>query len=588
MNILGIYWGFCSGCSLFQKDTIVKAVSEERFSRQKNDDGFPIESLRYCLDGLETPPDAIAFASIENNYWYHLKRKSKWSIDDYIEEQHKLWYPKLIEGKNVDPKSYLTNKIDMEQFPTDYWSKSLDSPNPGADFDILRTNLAAKICNVPTEKIKIYEHHACHAYYAYYASCFRNEPVLVITIDGWGDGSNATINIFDENGQCKRVFQTAEANIGRIYRYITLLLGMKPNEHEYKVMGLAPYSKEIISKKAYEVFKSTLYVDGIDFKWNVKPSDSYFWFRDKLEGCRFDGIAAGLQRWVEELLTEWVRNAVKKFNLKKVILSGGVAMNIKANREIAELPELNDLFVPGAPSDESLMIGAAYASASENKNLNRKNIAPLKDLYLGQENTKEEEEMALKDIDINKFEIKADFKAYDIAKLLYEGKIVARCAGRMEFGARALCNRSIMADPLNLSVVPKINAAIKNRDFWMPFAPVIMDKYADDYLVNPKNTKSPFMTIGFKTTSQGWLSLPAGCHQADKSCRPQILTKGINAKVYEILEEFEKISTRGALLNTSFNLHGFPIVKTPAEAIYVFINSGLDALVLNNFLILKE
>lgn len=132
-----------------------------------------------------------------------------------------------------------------------------------------------------------------------------------------GDGLNATIGEFDEAGTYTRHYQTAECNIGRIYRYMTLLLHMKPNEHEFKVMGLAPYGKAKHAQKALEVFKSTLYVDGIEFKWRERPTRSYFWFRERLEGVRFDSIAFALQTWVEDLLTEWAQNAVASFGIGK-------------------------------------------------------------------------------------------------------------------------------------------------------------------------------------------------------------------------------------------------------------------------------
>ncbi len=590
MAVLGLYWGFGSGAALFDNNGIIKAVSEERFSRVKNEDAFPMESISYCMKEISVDDvEAVALASNESSYWYHLKRKSKWTIDDYITEQNEFWKPVLLHGKVVDQKDFLKKCIDINQYPADYWQASIHDSKANETFTKKdRIRIVAESVGIPENKIKIIEHHRCHAYYGYHASPFKSESVLVMTIDGWGDGCNATINIFDKNGLCKRVFTTKDANIGRIYRYVTLILGMKPNEHEYKVMGLAPYASESMAQKAYDVFKSTLYVDGIDFKWKVKPTDSYFWFKEKLEGCRFDGIAAGMQKWVEELLCEWVKNAVELFEIPNVVLSGGVAMNIKANCEIAKLQEVASFFVPGAPSDESLSLGAALAHADDLRADDSRFICnELSTLYLGPYNTYESEKNAINDINNSNWQIIEDFSAEKIAQLLFEGNIIGRCAGRMEFGARSLCNRSILADPANISVVPKINKAIKNRDFWMPFAPVIIDSMADEYLVNPKGLTSEYMTIGFETTDKGWHDFPAGCHQADQSARPQILSKDKNPDVYEILEAFLKISKRGALLNTSFNLHGFPIVNTPEEAIHVFEKSDLDVLVLNNFLIKK-
>jgi len=158
----------------------------------------------------------------------------------------------------------------------------------------------------------------------------------------------------------------------------------------------------------------------------------------------------------------------------------------------------------------------------------------------------------------------------------------------MEFGQRALGNRSILADPILLETKERINTAIKNRDFWMPFAPVVLDSYADRYLVNPKGIKSPHMTIGFPTTDEGYQAMRAACHPADHSARPQILYEEANPELYLILRAFEDLTGRGALLNTSFNLHGYPIVNTPADALYVFLNSDLDGLIFGHYLILRN
>jgi len=173
-----------------------------------------------------------------------------------------------------------------------------------------------------------------------------------------------------------------------------------------------------------------------------------------------------------------------------------------------------------------------------------------------------------------------------IAELLIKGEIVARCKDRMEFGARALGNRSILADASDLKCTRTINMMIKNRDFWMPFAPVIMKEREHDYIVNPKNIASPYMILSFDTTDKRE-DLIAAIHQADFTARPQVIEKDFNPDYYKILKEFEKNTGKGALLNTSFNLHGYPIVLGPEEAMWVFENSGLKYLALGNYLITK-
>ena len=589
MKILSIYWGICSSASIFVDGIVVAATHEERYSRIKNDDSFPQNAIDYCLKeagikGYEL--DGVAIASMEQDFHLQLTRPSKWSVEDYIQEQQKYWKPMLYEHKKLQYIDVMKNLIDYEQYPSSYWKEAQNSPE---NFSKDREDIVAKYLNIDVKKVKRIEHHKAHVYYSYYASSFRDEKVLAFSVDGHGDGLNATIGIFDETGKYTRVFETNSCNIARIYRYMTLFLGMKPNEHEFKVMGLAPYGKAKYAKKAYDIFASTLYVDGLEFKWNEKPTDSYYYFKEKLEGVRFDNVAWGLQKWVEDLLTKWIQNAIKKFGINKIIISGGVAMNIKAMGEIAKLPEVQDMFVGGSASDESLAISAGICMAEDmNSTKWEHRIYPIKNLYLGAESSYEEEKEALSSLDKSKYYIIENVSSKEIAKYLANGKVIARCVGRMEFGQRALGNRSILADPKNLEVRETINSMIKNRDFWMPFAPIIMDKYIEKYLVNPKKIISKYMTIGFDTTKEGYEAMQSACHLADKSARPEMLVRELNPQMYEIMEEFEKLTSRGALLNTSFNLHGFPIVNTPKEAVYVLENSGLDGLILNHFMVMKN
>ncbi len=323
MKILSIYWGISSSASIYIDGKVVAATHEERFTRIKNDDSFPQNAIKYCLKeaGIDSKDlDGAAVASLEQDYHHQLTRASKWSIEDYLKEQKDYWKPKIYEGLDLNFIDIFSNLNDYEQFPTEYWKNKNKNSN---SFPKDREIILAKYLGISEEKVRRIEHHKSHAYYSYYASPFRNEKILAFTIDGHGDGLNATIGIFDEKGRYTRVFQTNQSFIARVYRYMTLLLGMKPNEHEFKVMGLAPYGKAKYAKKAYDIFANTLYVEGIEFKWREKPKDSYYYFKDKLEGIRFDNIAWGLQSWVEELLTNWVKNAINQFGISKIVLAGG-------------------------------------------------------------------------------------------------------------------------------------------------------------------------------------------------------------------------------------------------------------------------
>lgn len=599
MNILSIYINMPSTVALFSDGKIIAATHEERFSRKKNDNRYPKQAIQSCLDeaGMTLEMiDHIAIASNISSYSQIVLKQYEWSIADYLTEQYEIWKPYLIDNCGVinsnSEAEIFEDKIDLTVYPSNSLKQYLTLDNREKMFSSDRTKIISKI--IGNDKVKAIEHHRAHAAYSYYASSFRNEKILSFTIDGWGDGKNATIGIFDEQGKYQEHYSTDQCAIGRIYRYMTLLLGMKPNEHEFKVMGLAPYGKEKYAQKALDLFRSTLYVDDIEFKWKIKPTDSYFWFKERLEGVRFDNIAYALQTWVEELILEWIDNAINKYGIHKIVISGGVAMNIKAMGKIAELDCVSDIFIGGSASDESLAIGSAICLAEDIANTNgeqwnSQNISSLPNLYLGPDIKSSDE--------IEVIELAKDNSSYSItnspsdsavAQLLAEGKVIARCVGRMEFGQRSLGNRSILADPSNLRVKDKINSMIKSRDFWMPFAPIVLDRYVDRYLINPKNIESPHMTIGFNTTQEGFDAMIAACHPADKTARPQILKEEANQKLYSLVNEFEKITGRGAILNTSFNLHGYPIVNTPQEAFNVFNHSGLDCLLFDNYLISKD
>ena len=175
-----------------------------------------------------------------------------------------------------------------------------------------------------------------------------------------------------------------------------------------------------------------------------------------------------------------------------------------------------------------------------------------------------------------------------VSDLLMKGFIIGRCDGRMEFGARALGNRSILASPEKRSSVRAINEKIKNRDFWMPFAPSLIEEYAHRYIENPKKIRSPFMSIGFRSTNEAKMRLGAVTHPADKTLRPNLVSRAMNAKYYDLIHAFYKKSGLGALLNTSFNLHGKPIVNTAADAYQVFLKTDLDAVILGDKLVSRK
>lgn len=598
MKVLGLSLGELSTAAILIDGEIVACASEERFSRVKNDESYPRQAIEYCLEyaGVDgTDLDHVAIASYQADLWHRLTHYySRFSIRDFVREQHEYWYPTLYEKRRIAWQSLFRDKWDLEQYPGT-WSVLADQMGDSyylSDTEMQQVNefihdVIHRHLGVPKAKISQLEHHTVHAAYAYWASPFRQDRTLILTADGYGDGLSATVSVADKDVICRlKAISHRDFQIGRMYRYATLLLGMKPNEHEYKVMGLSAYAKPPIYEQPYRVYRNTMYVDDLDFKYRERPTDMYFYFRDRLEGCRFDGIAGGVQKYSEEVLTEWTANALRQTGTDRLVLSGGVAMNIKSIKYLAELKEVRDLFVAPSAGDESLAIGACYHVCRSQYGVVPR---PLKDVYLGLDISMSEVKEVIENVRRHgsSHEITERVSPDVVARRLADGRVIARCAGRMEFGARALGNRSILADPRSPENVRIINEKVKNRDFWMPFAPAVLAHRASRYLVNPKGIRAPFMTIAFDTTERGSRELVAATHTADKTARPQMVEREVNPEFADIIQSFEAITGVGGVLNTSFNLHGEPIVCGATDALRVFELTDIDDLLLGSTLISK-
>jgi len=566
LKILGIHDGHNSSVTLLIDGEIIYAIQEERLVYQKNYFGFPYKSIEAALKFSKLKIKDIDYIAFASNH----TAKPEFVIKTYKKQI-------TLDGK----LRHIFYKTPLYILYKNYRKKRRLAYLKNYDF--------------PQEKVAFIEHHLCHASAVYYGLVkLKNEKILILTADGSGDGLCATVNI-GENGDIKRIASTEKGHsLGNIYSRVTYMLGFVPWEHEYKLMGMAPYVYPEGQTLGYNVFKN--YIDvcedkKLKFKRKIDEPTTLIYnrLRKDTELKRFDTICAGLQRYTEDVLCRWVRNCIQETGIRNVALSGGIFMNVKVNKKIMELEEIEKLLIMPSCGDVSNSIGAAYRLFYEKCN---KKVYPniLKNLYLGDGIDDNNSENILKDFIKNGIKIKYEYCRNiekRIAQLLAKKNIVARCAGRMEFGARALGNRSILADPSDLKVVREINLMVKKRDFWMPFAPVILEERANDYLINPKNIDAPFMILSFNTTKKAGNDCIAAVHQADLTARPQIIRKNDNKEYYSILKEFEKITGRGVLLNTSFNLHGFPIVCGAEEAINVFLNSGLKYLALGNYLITK-
>ena len=454
-----------------------------------------------------------------------------------------------------------------------------------------KINKTAKILKINRNKIKVYLHEECHKNYAYYFFPDRIDGISV-TSESVGDYSSGSVSTIKKNN-FKLKSHTKENHLGHIYMYITLLLGMRPCMHEYKVMGLAPYASEYEINKCFHIFDRILKIKKLNIIYNKKPKDLYFSFKENLKNYRFDGIAGAVQKFLEIKLEKWFLSCKKILKLKNFYFSGGVAQNIKAAMFLLENKQIGKVFVPPAAGDSTISIGACFHAAADycdKNNINKnKYIKSIDNMYLGYQIVDDEIKNYFKKYKIlKKYRVKNKVTPKEIAKELAKGKVIARCCGKMEFGLRSLGNRSILCDPRFFRNIDLINRKIKKRDFWMPFTPTILDIDEKKFLINPKKIKSKFMSMAFKTTKFAHKNLQAAIHPADFTARPQILSKKENSEYYEIIEEFKKITGVGALLNTSLNLHGLPIVMDVKDAFHVFEKSELDILLLENYIIKKN
>ena len=591
MYILSICESHNCTAAIFADGELIACASEERFCRVKNELGLPISAMGFCLDfaGIKAGQlDKVIVATEEEDpVQYCMKRGTSdvFSLEDWIKEEYEYYYPRIYEKKDVSFADVFRDKLgkNYRTVPQKY----RDDMTP-EEFNRERVRAISGVLGIGKDKIVFMDHHKAHAAYAHCAITSDGKDKIVATADSFGDGLNATVSIV-KNGKIRRVFQTDRCDLGRMYKFMTLLLGMKPIEHEYKVMGLAPYAKHYVYEKPYDIFDRTLQVEGLDFRYREKPTDLYFYFQRKLAGCRFDGIAAGLQLFLEDRLKKWFGNMIDMYGVSTIAFSGGLSMNVKANKAISELEGVKEFIVPPSGGDESLAIGAGYAYLLDNHP--EIAIRPMNTSYLGPEYTNMDAmEVFEKNGYAEKFDLKRNVPPQEVARLLADGKVVARMSGRMEFGARALGNRSIIADPSNRDVVKKINEMVKNRDFWMPFAPSVLRERAGDYIVYPEGKKltDEFMTMAFDSTALARREIIAGLHPYDYTLRPHVVSRDKNPGYHELIRCFEELTGIGAVLNTSFNLHGYPIVCLPGDAFEVLENSGLDHLYINDLLFTKK
>jgi carbamoyltransferase len=561
-RVLGIHDNHNASVSLLEDGIITFSLQEERVNGIKNFNGFPSLAMKRALEFGKITLDDIdlfAFGTVHNPAW-----KDKTAL--LRQYASPVWKKYLGDFFKASPlfRIYTADKARQRR-------KFLDSQG------------------IPERKTRFFDHNMTHAATSLCCSGFYGEPTLILSLDGGGDGRCAGVYT-SRDGDLSQLASTPEGNsVGNIYAVSTFYMGMMPLEHEYKLMGMAPYSQPKYYAGMTASLDRLLAVDGLSFRRSIlaTTSNSISSLDRIYRRQRFDAVCGALQDFTERSVIRWVKNAIAATGLHRLCLSGGVFMNVKLNKLIAGLPEVEELFAMPSCGDESNAMGAAFLAYKDHcvKQGSRPVITPLSDLYLGEsfgeDVIRDEVRRAgftyVKDPNINKY----------VAEMLSQDRIVARCTGRSEWGARALGNRSILANPRSFETVQRINDAIKMRDFWMPFAGSVMEEAMDRYLVNPKKIPSPYMMLAFDTTAERE-NIRAATHPKDRTIRPQILSRAQNPGYYTVIEQFSRLTGTGCVLNTSFNLHGSPMVYHPREALDTLKKSDLDILVMDNYIITKN
>jgi carbamoyltransferase len=558
---LGINDGHTAGAALVKDGQVAAAIQEERLVNIKNYSGVPHKSIAEVLEISKVHPQEVdVIAIVSMNRVYAPLAELPWKV-------------RLFE--QISP---LVHSHAWSHFYVRLLHKR-------RRMDELRQALTAN--DLLGKELMFVEHHRAHAATAFY-SRWWDEPTLVLTADGAGDGLSSTVSVgrgFDMERLASSTYYDSVGN--SFYSEITSYLGMKRWEHEYKVMGLAPYGKP---EYCLDLVQSLIRVHPsrpLEFQNTSRKCGTQVQkvLRKRLVGQRFDNVAAACQKHFEDLMVQWTRNAIAATGLHKIACAGGLFLNVKANKLVRELDEVEDILFYPACDDGGTPVGAAMEAYYRfcERDGRKPEHHPLGPVYYGTEFGDDEVVTAVKTRGLwERTEKIGEIDAH-VGELVAKGKIIARFRGRTEWGPRALGNRSILADPRDIRMVKRINAAIKQRDFWMPFAPSILEERMGDYLVEPRPAR--YMIEAFETTSQS-AELAAALHPQDGSARPQTVNSW-NAGYRVTLQTFQEATGVGGVLNTSFNIHGYPIVGSPELALWTFENSQLDALALGDYLISK-
>jgi carbamoyltransferase len=562
MLILGLSDSHDASVTLIENGTVLAAVSEERFTRRKRQQGFPYNCLAYIKGFI--PGGKVEKVYVSGKYGRALFR-----VLDAV-------YSRGNPCKDIFSFSSCLA----------YWIE-----NAIANFPVLKqleSNLSLalikhylKRTGIGFHSVELLDHHFAHTVSALAGLPSRN--YLVVSMDAYGDGtSGLIINVEDEKiSRVKRI--SYKDSVAQVYAYISAYLGFKEGE-EGKVMALADYGK---NGNARTMFKGIFHLDSGGLTVNQKYKGRRF--LRQLRNYSKEDIAFALQKITEEVVVKCIKMCSNKDKKGDLCLSGGLFANIKVNQRLHETGLFNRIFVfpnmgdGGTSFVSALPVTVPQDSAGCIAALSKFNFRGLPHVYLGPEF----DNAHIKDIlTKNRLEYSQESDIEKkVARLLAGGKVVARFNGRLEYGPRALGNRSILYQATDKTVNEWLNKRLK-RDEFMPFAPVTLYELKDSCYVNTTGAEhaAKFMTITFECTEWMRKACPAVVH-IDGTARPQLIKEDDNPGYYKILKEYYDITGIPSIINTSFNMHGEPIVCSPQEAVRTFQDAGIDYLAIGTFLV---
>ncbi|GAB5416857.1 MAG: carbamoyltransferase [Crocinitomicaceae bacterium] len=555
--VLGISAYFHDSAAALVKDgEVIAAIQEERLSRKKQDSGLPVKAAQFCLEAA-----GISIQDVSTIAYYE---KPFQKFERLLETQI-AFYPQAYLPFRKTVKSWLREKL---------WVPHNIRKELGFKGDFFYA-----------------EHHESHAAAACYASPF--EEAAYLTLDGVGEWACASMGSFENNELTQIALQSYPHSVGMLYSAFTQYCGFRVNSGEYKLMGLAPYGTPQYVDLIKDNFV-TINTDG-SIALNLK----YFQFHRgmRMINARFESVmgkpalkpeknistfymdvAASIQLVLEEIVLKTAQHVRTVTGKKYLCYGGGVALNCKANQRLLESGIFEDIFIYSASGDAGGAVGTALLCA--NQEAERK-IIPISS-YLGKTFSETEIEATLEEHKVH-FSTLAEENIYDAtATLLKEGKVIAWYQGKDEMGPRALGNRSILARPNDAEMRDRINEMIKFREQFRPFAPVVLEEFADHYFDNVRNANEMLFTFNSNNAS-----IPACVHR-DGSARVQTVNARQNERLYQLLVAFHEKSGIQVLINTSFNRRGEPMVHSPKDALRTFFGSGLDVLVMGNVMVQKQ